>query len=185
MKLQPVTMQMVAGWVKRWVDSFYLRRKGTQTLDGSLTVTGNVTAVGIIDGDSYVSSNLGGFYASGLPSFNTGQTLTITITDTGSANYQHITHVRVVLGNSTSDLVRGLYDVIVAWSRAAVGATATVRATNVLMNNTQNITVTAATATTDGFTLQFLAGANMTSSRNRLYVEDSRIDLITISTAVA
>lgn len=33
-----LTMEQVAGWVKRWVDSFFLRKVGQQTYTGDLTI---------------------------------------------------------------------------------------------------------------------------------------------------
>lgn len=36
-------MERIAGWVKRWVDSLFLRKAGNQMLSGNLTVNGDLT----------------------------------------------------------------------------------------------------------------------------------------------
>lgn len=147
----------------------------------------DVTGAGNVSADGYIRSNIGGFRSQQLPAVNNGQTLTVTITtNSGSNNWQHLTRVKVILGNNTSSIVRCLYEVLVAWTIGTIDTTATVRGTpNVLFSDTQNVTVTGATATTNGFTLAFAVGANMTANRSYILVEDSHINNITIGTAVA
>lgn len=41
-----LSMESVAGWVKRWVDSLFLRKTGKQTFTGTLTVNGTATLPG-------------------------------------------------------------------------------------------------------------------------------------------
>lgn len=128
-----------------------------------------------------------GFKGMSLPSFNAGQTLTLTITNnSGSNHWQHLTRVKVVLGNSTTHVVRGIYEVLVGWSLDTYGTDGILRGTpNVLYNDTANVTITGATVTTNGFTLTFLAGANFTSNRCDVLVEDDRIGSISIVASVS
>lgn len=154
--------------------------------DGTATFRGNVSIAGVVDGDSYIRSNFGGFRSLQLPAVNNGQTLTITITtNSANNNWQHLTRITVVMGSTANATVRCLYHVIVGWSVGTIGTTATVRATSAAINDTNSVTVTGATATTNGFTMTFAATANFAAARSYLLVEDNHINNITIGTAVA
>lgn len=146
----------------------------------------DVDGSGNVSADGYIRSNFGGFRSQQLPAVNNGQTLTVTITtNSANNNWQHLTTVLVTMGVTHSATARALYVVDVAWSIGTIGNNATVRATNVRINDTSSVTITGATAITNGFRLQFAATANFSAARNYLLVEDSHINNITIGTSVA